>query len=86
MKNKKATINPKNKDNECFKYAITVALNHERIKKDPQRISKIKPFIDQYNWKEIEFPSHSKDWKKFEQNNKTIALNIFYAPCNTEKK
>ena len=34
IKNKKATINPKNKDNECLKYAITVALNHEKIKKD----------------------------------------------------
>ena len=29
-------------------------------------MSKIKPFIDQYNWKEIDFLSHSKDWKKFE--------------------
>ena len=65
LKNKRATTNPPNKDNECFKYAITVALNHERIKKDPQRISKIKPFIDQYNWNGIEFPSHLKDWKKF---------------------
>ena len=41
-KNKKATINPKNKDNECFKYAITVALNHEKIKmtlKEYQKLS-----------------------------------------------
>ena len=34
------------------------------------------PDIDQYNWKEIDFPSHKKDWKKFELNNKSIALNI----------
>ena len=27
-----------------FQYAITVALNHEEIKKDSQRITKIKPF------------------------------------------
>ena len=46
LKNKKATINPKNSDNNCFQYAITIALNHQSIKKDPQRISKIKPFID----------------------------------------
>ena len=85
IKKKKATINPKNEDNECLKYAITVALNHEKIKKDPQRISKIKPFIDNYNWKDIEFPSYSKDWKKFEQNNKTIALNIFFVPYNTKQ-
>ena len=30
IKNKKATINPQNKDNECFKYAVTAALNHKK--------------------------------------------------------
>ena len=49
----KTTINPKNKDGRCFQYVVTVALNYDQIEKDPQRISKIKPFIDQYNWKEI---------------------------------
>ena len=38
----------------------------KELKKDPQRTSKIKPFIDQYKWKGIEFPSHPKDWKKHE--------------------
>ena len=86
LKNKKVTINPQNeKDDRCFQHAVTVALNYEKIKKDPQRISNIKPFIDQYNWKEIDFPSHSKDWKKFESSNKTVALNILYVPHNTEK-
>ena len=85
LKNKKATINPKNNDDNCFQYALTVELNHQNIEKNLQRISKIKPFIDQYNWKEIDFPSHSKDWKKFEQNNKTIALNILFVPYNTKK-
>ena len=46
LKNKKATINPKNNDDKCFQYALTVALNYEQIKKDSQRISKIKPFTD----------------------------------------
>ena len=41
LKNKKATINPKNSDDKCFQYALTVALIYEQIKKDPQRISKI---------------------------------------------
>ena len=68
----------------CFQYALTVALNHEQIKDYPERTSKIKPFIDQYNWKDIDFPSHSKDWKKFELSNKSIALNILYVPHNTE--
>ena len=81
LKNKKATINSKNYGDNCFQYAITVALNHEQIKKDLQRITKIKPFTDKYNWKEISFPSHQKDSKKFESNNKTIALNILYVIC-----
>ena len=80
LKNKKATINPKNNKDKCFQYALNVALNYEQIKKDPQRISKIKPFIDQCNWKEKDFPSHRKDWKMFESNNKSIALNILYVP------
>ena len=86
IKNKKATINTQNKkDDKCFQYALTVALNHEIIKYHPERISKIKPFIDQYNWNEIDFPSTGKDWKKFESNNKSIALNILHVPHNTEK-
>ena len=31
------------------------------------------------------FPSHKKDWKKFESNNKSIALNVSYVPYNTEE-
>ena len=50
-----------------------------------ERITKTKLFIDQYNWKEIKFSSHQKDWKKIKLNNKSIALNVLYVPYNTEK-
>ena len=46
LKNKKSTINPKNNDDKCFQYVINLALNIDKIKKDTQRISKIKPFIE----------------------------------------
>ena len=50
IKNKKGAINRINeKDNKCFQYAITFAFNHEEIKKDLQRIKKIKPFINKCN-------------------------------------
>ena len=42
-------------------------------------------FIDQYDWNKIDFPSHSKNWKRFELNIKLIALNILYVPHNTKK-
>ena len=86
LNNKKPTINPKNNYDKCFQCTITIALNHQNIKNNPERITKIKTFIDQYNWKEISFPSHQKDWKKFELNNKSIALNILYIPHNTEEE
>ena len=83
LKNKKETINPKKSDNNCFQYTLTVALNYQNIKKDLQKISKIKPFINQYNWKELEFPSEQKDRKKSELNNKSIALNILFVSYKT---
>ena len=84
LKNKKSTINPKNNDHKCFQYAVTLALNLDNIDNHPERISKIKPFIDQYNWKDIDFLSTGKDWRKLELNN-DIALNILYVPHNTRK-
>ena len=61
-----------------------ILLNLDKINSHPERISKIKPFIEQYNWQEIDFRATSKDWKKFESNNE-IALNILYVPQNTKK-
>ena len=78
---KEAIINGDN----CFQNALNDALDYQRIKKDPQKISKIKPYISQYNWKDIKFPSSKEDWKKFEQNNKTIALNILFVPHNKKE-
>ena len=61
IKNKKATTNSINKkENKFFQYAVLVAFNHEKIKKDPQRITKIKPFINKYNWEGINFSSEKK--------------------------
>ena len=45
---KEAIINGVN----CFKNALNDALDYQRIKKDPQEISKIRPYINQYNWKD----------------------------------
>ena len=36
------------------------------IKNNPERTLKFKPFIVYYNWKEISFPCHQKDWKMSE--------------------
>ena len=68
IKNKKCSINPQNKDNKCFQYSVIISLYHKEIKNNPEKISKVKPFINNLNW--------VKYYHQFEMNNKSIALNI----------
>ena len=85
LKSRKCTINAQNKnDNNCLEYTLTVALNYKKINNHPEKLSKITPFIDQYNRSEINVPSDQKNWKKFESNNESIAFNILYIPHNTK--
>ena len=48
-----------------FNMLLTFTLIHEEIKKDLHRITKIKPFINKYNWEGRHFPSENDDWKQF---------------------
>ena len=57
LKCKKAAIT---NDND-FQNALNDALNYQNIETQPERISKIKPYIIKYNWEGIEFPVSSKD-------------------------
>ena len=77
--------NNNNINNNNFQNALDDALNYQIIESNPQRISKLKPYINKYNWEGIDFPAGSKEWLKFEQNNDTIALNILYVEENTKK-
>ena len=45
----------------------------------PERISQIKIFINNYNWKKISFPSNKNIWKKFETNNKSSTFNVSFS-------
>ena len=80
INNKKASINPQNKDDKCFQYAVKIALNYDMIENHPERLNNVKPFINQYDWTDINFPSHVGDWKKLKLNIKSIALNVLYVP------
>ena len=79
--NKKAAINVKNADDECFKYSIIIGLHHLEIGNHPEKLSNIHNFFSyKYNWEGIEFPAGIKEWKRFEKNNETITLNILFVP------
>ena len=73
MKSKKERINAINKkDTKYFQYRVAVALNHEEIKQDPQRITTIKSFVNKYHWEGITFPFEKDYWKYFEKNLRKI--------------
>ena len=42
------------------------------------RIQKEFQILNKYNWKGRNYPTKIDDWKTFEKNNPTIALNILY--------
>ena len=80
IKNKKATVSPINKkDSNSFEWVITVGLIYDEMGKQAERITKIKFFINNYNWKEIICQPENDDWKKVEKINAKIAPNGFYA-------
>ena len=64
---KEAIINNNNNNNNSFQNALDDALNYQIIENNPQRISKLKPYINKYNWEGINFPAGSKEWQKFEK-------------------
>ena len=77
-KKEKVTKNPKNEDDKCFQYAITVELSYGKIGLHPERVSNIKPFSNKCNCQGINYPSKIDEWETFEKNNPTIAPNILY--------
>ena len=56
---KKAIVNPHNDDEECFKWSVIAAENAGM--KDPQRVSNLRKFTDNYGWSGLEFPISIKD-------------------------
>ena len=73
---KRCVLNPSNNDNKCFQNSTTLSLYHEQLGRHFCRILKLKPFINNFNWENINFPPQEQDYKTFKMNNKSIALNI----------
>ena len=70
---KKAIVYPHNDDEECFKWLVIAAENAGM--KDPQRVSNLRKFMDNYDWSGLEFPVSIKDIGKFENRN-NISVNV----------
>jgi hypothetical protein len=74
VKDRKAVINIKNADNECFRWCILRAVNP--VNKNADRISDLKPKISTLNWGNMTFPVKLKDIGKFEKLNPNYAVNV----------
>ena len=72
---KKAILNPKTSDMECFKWAVIAAMKWEEIDRDHQRVGKLKRYEGEFDWSGLEFPVSLRDINKFERNNE-IGINI----------
>ena len=60
---KKETITSSDTD---FEGALDDTLNSQIIKTNTERISKLKPYVN--NWEGIDFPAGPKEWQKFQWN------------------
>ena len=68
MGKKEAIVNGDN----GFQNALDDASNYQTIEKQPERISRLKPYIYKYNWEGIpagqkEFPAGQKDWQNMKE-------------------
>ena len=67
---KGAIVNPHNDNEECFKWLVITAENIGM--KNPQRVSNLRKFTDNYDWSGLEFPVSNKDIRKFETRNNVL--------------
>ena len=72
---KKAIINPKNLDLECFKWVVITAMRWEEIDRGHQRISKLKRFENNFDWTGVGFPVSFRTIERSESQNQ-ISINI----------
>ena len=73
---KKAVINMKNNDDQCFKWSVTRALNPVDV--HPERITKeLKDQSERLEWSGLKFPVDLKQIIIFEKLNPQISINVF---------
>ena len=68
-------INPKNADQECFKWAVIAALEFQNIESHRERISNLNKFSNNYDWSGLVFLVSFRDISKFEFRNQ-ISINL----------
>ena len=72
--NKRAIKNPKNeKDDKCFQYALTLALDYSKTKK-----RELENIFRKIKHEDTDFLSQQIDWENFEQNNESLLMSYLH--------
>ena len=85
IKKKRCTINPENNKklgNKSFKYAIATSKTKGKHR---ARLKNIEVFINDFVFKDINYPLEKEDYETFENNNSSIKLTSFKTTENEEE-
>ena len=96
LQNKKACINVKNEDQECFKWAVLCGLYHDKFRdedgkipnvKNSDRVAKYRGFENEcnLNFSGINFPTSPLEIEKFERQNE-ISINLYAVEISENNK
>jgi len=77
IRSKHACVNVKNKDDECFRYAVLSAIFPVDRNHKPNDVKHYKPHFNKLNWDGIEYPVEIDKIKKFEKQNPKYGINVF---------
>lgn len=83
LNRKRAIINVKNEDDQCFKYAVLSALFP--VNRNPQRINNYIEHADKLDFTNITFPIGLKEITKFELQNPLISINVYMYDYSSKK-
>ena len=76
IRDKKAVINMKNNDDQCFNWSVTRALHP--VEKNSERVSKeLNDQSERLDWSGLKFPVKLDQIVIFEKNNPEISINVF---------
>ena len=84
IKCKKACVNVKNNDEQCFAYAVLSAIYPVDRNHNPNDVKHYRPHLSELNMEGIEYPVSLDNIKKFEKQNPKYGINVNILEKNNE--
>lgn len=84
LAHKKAIVNVRNNDEECFKWAVMAAWCE--VENHPERIHQYKDRVNELNFNGLTFPVATTQIEKFEKMNPNVSINVYMFDEEEESK